>query len=257
MNANWLSICLEIRDSRLEIYNMKGIIYYTDNRLNDQIYSEVQKQILKARFPIVSVSLKPIEFGRNFVLNDSPRIVTMMRQITMALKKSTSKYVFFCEHDVLYPLSHFDFVPPKDNIFYYNANVWRWKYPDNYAITYDRLISLSGLCVNREFALNHYKARLNKIKELDLDKDKTQDPNWARKWGYEPGTKKRRRGGFSDDDFDTWKSKDPIIDIRHSKTFSPKKVVIESFHHLPTNWRVTTLDNIDGWNLKELFDLKF
>lgn len=232
----------------------KGIIYYTDNRLNEPIFSVVQKQILQSGLPIVSVSLKPINFGTNIVLNLSPSFLTMLKQIVTALEKSQSTHVFFCEHDVLYPASHFDFTPPKDEIFYYNANVWRWKYPDNLAITYDRLISLSGLCVNREFALNHYKSRLAKIEEMNLDEDKRREPGWARKWGYEPGTKKIKRGGFSDDDFETFSSKDPIIDIRHGKTFSQSKVTLESFVHLPTNWRQTSLDQITGWDFGKLFN---
>lgn len=233
----------------------KGIIYYTDNRLADPIFSTVQNQILKSGLPIVSVSLKPINFGRNIVLNLSPEYLTMINQITKSLEESDADYVFFCEHDVLYPASHFDFTPKRDDIFYYNANIWRWKYPENLAITYDRLISLSSLCVNRKFALDHYKRRLEKIHGLKLEGDKSHEPLWARRWGYEPGTKKIKRGGFNDDDFETWTSKDPIIDIRHGKTFSQSKVTLDSFKHQPVNWQETTLDKIPGWDLKTLFNL--
>ncbi len=229
----------------------KGIIYYTHNRLGEPIFSLVQEHILKAGLPIVSVSLKPINFGRNIVLDLKPGYLTMISQITKALEESDSDYVFFCEHDVLYPLSHFDFTPPKDDIFYYNSNVWRWKYPDNLAITYDRLMSLSGLCVNRKFALDHYQKRLKKIYEQGWETDTRHEPEWARKWGYEPGTKKLKRGGFSDDDFETFSSKFPIIDIRHGKTFSQAKVTLDSFIHPPVNFRQITLDQIPGWDLQK------
>lgn len=235
----------------------KGIIYYTDNKLGDPIFSIVQKEILKSHIPIVSVSLSPISFGENIVLeNLKPNIVTMIKQITIALENSDSDFVFFCEHDVLYPLSHFEFTPDKDNIYYYNSNVWRWDYPKNRLINYDRLISLSGLCVNRKFALDHYKSRLNKIIEMHWDEDtRRHEADWARKWGYEPGTKKIIRGGFSDDEFEMWRSKEPLIDIRHSNTFSPPKVRIESFRHPPTNFREITLEELRGWNLKKMFGL--
>ena len=141
--------------------------------------------VIKIRVPpIVSVSLKPIDFGENIVLNLSPGYITMINQIVTGLEALEADYVFFCEHDVLYPKSHFGFTPPRDDIFYYNSNVWRWKYPDNLAITYDRLISLSCLCVNRKFALDHYKRRLKKIKELKLEADKSREPQWVRRWGY-------------------------------------------------------------------------
>lgn len=233
----------------------KGVIYYTDNILPEKIFLTVQKEILKSKLPIISVSLKPIDFGKNFTLVGKPNIVTIIKQIILALEKSDADNVFFCEHDVLYPLSHFDFIPEKKNIFYYNDNVWRWRYPDNYLIRYDRLISLSGLCANRIFALNHFKARLEKIKEMGFDKDtKRHEPDWARKWGYEPGTKKQRRGGFSDDDFETWSSPVAMIDIRHGRNFSPPKVSLAGFKHAPKNWQENTLDKIPGWNFDKLFN---
>ena len=234
----------------------KGIIYYTDNCLDEPIYSIVQEYIKKSGLPITSCSPKPIDFGANIVVLGKRSYWTMAKQITAALEKSTADNVFFCEHDVLYPLSHFDFIPPRDDIFYYNDNVWRWKYRSNVAISYDRLISLSGLCVNRQLALNHYQERLKKIEAMSQEEREKRDPHWARKWGYEPGTKKRRRGGFSNDDFETWRSEYPIVDIRHPQVFSPLKVIKKSFTHQPTGWREITIDKIPGWNLKELFNLK-
>lgn len=231
----------------------KGIIYYTDNRLDEKINSIVQKQILKANLPIVSVSLKPINFGRNFTLNMRRGYVTMITQIATALENAREEYVFFCEHDVLYSLSHFNFTPKRDDIFYYDAHVWRWDYPHDRLISYDRLISLSGLCVNREFALNHYNKRLEAIKSAGLHAPSGREPLWARRWGYEPGTKKIKRGGFSDDDFETFFSDIPLIDIRHKGTFSPTKVTLDSFRHLPNNWKEASFTEIPGWDLKKLF----
>jgi len=233
----------------------KGIIYYTDNRLDEPIYSIVQEYIKKSGLPIVSCSQKPIDFGENIVVEGRRNYLTMARQITAALEKNAADYVFFCEHDVLYPVSHFDFNPPRDDIFYYNENVWRWKYPTTLAIGYDRLISLSGLCANRKLALNNYLERLKKIEMMSPEERKKRDPCWARKWGYEPGTKKRRRGGFSNDDFETWHSEFPMIDIRHSKVFSPSKMTLDSFIHEPTGWKETTIDKIPGWDLKKIFNL--
>jgi len=234
----------------------KGIIYYTDNRIEGTIIETAKKYIEASGLPIVSCSLKPINLGQNIVLEGRVRgYLTMILQILTALETSTAKYVFFCEHDVLYHKSHFDFIPPKDNVYYYNVNNWRWNYPKNRAISYDKLTSLSGLCVNREFAIKHYKKRLELIRKKGWDKDKSKDPIWARKMGHEPGVKSKRQSSFKDNDYEIRKSKYPNIDIRHNKTYSPPKVTLESFKHKPNSWRETTLDNIDGWNLKELFNL--
>lgn len=239
--------------------DQKGIIFYTDNRIRDPIRGIVQRYILQSGLPIVSCSLKPINFGQNVVVEGVRSYPTMVKQIVTALEVSSAKYVFFCEHDCLYPKSHFDFVPPKDNIFYYNNNVWRWRFwegvGDNMAITYDRMLPLSCLCVNREFVLDHYRMRQRKIQEWGLDHFRAREPRRGRIWGYEPGTKKRRRGGLTDDDFDVWSSKDPVIDIRHSGTFSRLKCTLDSFTHPPVNWREIPIEEIPGWDLKKLFNL--
>ena len=147
--------------------------------------------------------------------------------------------------------SHFEFTPPKDNIFYYNENVYRWLYGSDFAITYDRLISLSGLCVNREFALEHYRKRIDRAVTMPPENN-IREPSWARAWGYEPGTKKPKNGGFSELAYETWKSSEPLVDIRHTGTISKAKVSLSDFKHPPTNWKQISVSEIPGWNLKEI-----
>jgi len=235
----------------------KGIIYYTDNRLKKSLFLLAQKYIAESGLPVVSCSLKPIDFGYNIPLVNMKRSYpTMVFQILTALKASTSKYVFFCEHDVLYHKSHFDFIPPRDDVYYYNINNWRWWFGHNTAITYDGLTSLSGLCCNRELAVRHYELRLKKIEEWGLDKIRSREPRWARKFGYEPGTKKKRRGGITNEDHIKRKSEFPNIDIRHPGTFSAPKITLESFKHKPENFIEKPIEEIPYWDLKKLFNLK-
>jgi len=247
---------MENKNQRQTSQNKKGIIYYTDNKLEEPIFSMVQKRLLDTGLPIVSCSLKPMDFGKNICLKGLKRSYpTMVIQILTALENLDTEYVFFCEHDVLYHPSHFDFIPERDDIYYYNVNNWRWLYKTSTAITYNELTSLSSLCVNRKLAIEHYKMRLKKIEEWGLDKVRSREPRWARLWGYEPGTKKRRRGGFSDEEHERRKSEYPNIDIRHPGTFSKPKITLDSFKHAPTNWREIPIDEIPGWNLRKLFNL--
>jgi len=235
-----------------------GCIYYTDFHVDPKIQSICLEQ-LKRSFggEIVSVSLgKPLDLGMNIVIENEERSYpTMALQILTALKASTSEYVFFCEHDILYHPSHFDFVPPKDDIYYYNVHNWRWEYPKDRAITYDGLTSLSSLCCNRDLAIRHYKYRLKLIERWGLDKIRSREPRWARKFGYEPGTKLRRRGGVTNEEHVKRWAEHPNVDIRHAKTFSKPKVTLDSFKHLPTDFREVTLDKIEEWDLKGMFKL--
>ena len=223
----------------------KGIIYYTHNVCDPKIFEAVQKTIQKSGLPIVSCSLKPINFGKNIVLDLEPGIVTMTKQIVKALENSESKYVFFAEHDVLYHETHFDFTPPTDDTYYYNENVWRWDFPNDRLIGYDGLKSLSGMCCNCELAINHYRKKLELI--IKNRWENGRDPYWARRIGYEPG-KPRRRGGFMDEKTDTWKSKYPLVDIRHRGTITKPKVELSSFRKQPTGWKEITFNQLEGWN---------
>jgi hypothetical protein len=232
----------------------KSIIYYTDNRLDQEISLLAQQQLLKSGLPVASCSLMPMNFGKNIVLPLSSGPTTMFQQILAALKASEGQFIFFCEHDVLYHTSHFEFTPPREDVFYYNTNVWRWDQTGDKVITYDHFRSVSGLCVARETAIEHYEKRLKLIYEKGWDKVVGRNPKWARTMGYEPG-KPKRNGGFSDDEIDEWRSKYPNIDIRHKKTLTPIKMNLDSFVHKPTGWKQSTLDKIPGWDIKEILKL--
>lgn len=233
----------------------KGIIYYTDNRLDgSRILQESRRTILAANLPIVSCSLKPIDFGDNIVLENEVRSYpTMVLQILTALRALNTKYVFFCEHDVLYHPSHFEFIPPTDEIYYYNVNNYRWWLGAPTAISYDGLTSLSSLCCDRELAVRHYEFRLKTILDMGLDKVRSREPRWARRFGYEPGTKRTRNGGITDEVCERRRSSFPNVDIRHHKTFSAPKITLDSFKHQPENWQEISINEIKGWNLASLF----
>lgn len=237
----------------------KGIIYYTDCLPEEPILPIVQKYILEAGLPIVSVSLnKPINFGHNFVLYGQRGYPMMVDQIVKALEESATDYIFFCEHDVLYHKSHFDFVPPRDDTYYYNANNWAWDYPLDRAVTNKWRLSLSGMCCHRVLALNHFKGRQAIMKEypeefVPLTTRRHSDSIRAKKWGYEPGTRRRKNGGYSDEKWDKWLSDFPNVDIRHLQTFSYSLISLRQMRRPPIDFVEVTLDKIPGWDLKKLF----
>ena len=238
-----------------------GAIYYSDFHVEPKI-QDICVRNLKDVFHgnIVSVTLnKPIDLGTNIVLKGERSNTMMVRQILTALENSTKEYVYFVEHDLLYDPSHFSFLPPKDDVFYYNTNLWRWDYPNDRIVTYDNLTSLSQMCCNRVWALEHYKKRYNRIMETGWYKEDgigKMQPNWVRALGYEPGTKRRRIGGFSDDVSERWRSAMPNVDIRHSGTLSNPKTKLSQFTHLPQNFTEKPLSVITNFDLYKLFDVQ-
>ena len=220
----------------------KGAIYYTDNQLDEKIMKLCQKQLMKMEsdtFPIVSVSLKPIEFGENIVLPLERGYLTMAKQIVAGLELLQTDIVFFCEHDVLYHPSHFDFTPESPDYYYYNTNSWMLRATDGHAIYYDHR-SLSGMSCYRTTALNHFKERLQKIEALEKEANGTgivhstssglEIPlkEGIHRLGFEPGTHDRPERidklGCKD-----YRSKEPNVDIRHGTNLTQSRWSIDKF----------------------------
>lgn len=202
----------------------KGIIYYTDNQLNLKIAKTVQKQLRNIGLPIVSASLKPMDnMGTNIVIHEPRGYSAYFKQIIAALEASTADIVFFCEHDVLYHPSHFEFTPKEKDKFYYNQNVWRWKYPSDHFVTWDAN-QVAELCCYREHALGWYKEKFKQIESGKFDRS------------FEPG-------GRDETQYEIWRSEHPNIDIRHGANLTKSKWSINDFRDKTTaiNFRAGTI----------------
>jgi hypothetical protein len=231
----------------------KGIIYFTDNQLNLRVARAVQKQLraisAEKGIPIVSASLKPMgNMGKNIYLPLKWGRESMWRQILAALEGSESDIIFFCEHDVLYHPSHFDFTPPKQDVYYYNHNVWKVRLDDDFAIHYDANMLL-GLCCYRDIAIKEYKERVRRIAA----------EGWNRRMGYEPGTRGIYRGGFSNSRWEKWHSELPLVDIKHGHNLTTQRWRQDQYKDAEncTDWKESTADKIPGWpNLIDVLGIK-
>ena len=228
------------------IIPQKGIVFYTDNRLDSHIFNATQKQIkLSANgLDIVSVSLKPIDFGRNIVLNLERGILTMFKQILAGLEASTAIVIFFAEHDILYHESHFQFAPPRKDVFYYNTNVYKIRREDGHAVRVDFCQQTSGLCAYRELLLEHYRKRVERVER----------EGYSRNMGFEPGTHSFPRG-IDNYSAESWESPYPILDIRHDKNLTPNRWSPNQFRNQKFAKGWLEISDIPGWGVtKGRFD---
>lgn len=216
----------------------KGIIYYTDNRHDPLILSAVQKQIKSCcdGMPIVSVSLAPIDFGKNIVFQGERGVLTQAKQILTALENSTADIIFFCESDVLYHKSHFDFVPPRKDKFYYNDNKWKVDFNTGQALFY-HCAQVSGLCAYRDLLLEHYHKRVQRIE---------REGKYDHNIGYEPGAHQYPRG-IDNYGFELWNSEFPNLDIRHNKTMTANRWSQDQFRDKNTCLGWTMADEVPFW----------
>ncbi len=230
-------------------YSQKsGIVFYTDNQVSLSIASKVQKQLRKIGLPIVSASLKDMShFGENIHLELQRGYLTMFKQQLAALERSKADIIYMCEHDVLYHPTHFAFTPPSKEIFYYNVNVWKINHATGHGVKVDIAQQVSGLCGYRHLLIEEYRRRVNRVE---------REGHFERGWGFEPGTKSIKRGGFSDLTAQNWNSKYPNLDIRsvHNVTGSRWKPEEYRNQQHTVGWKEA--DEFEGWEpAKTYFDI--
>jgi hypothetical protein len=220
-----------------------GLLYYTDNLMDEHIMHVCQKQLRKCANgkKIVSVSLQPIDFGGNIVLPLERGYLTMFKQILAGLEALDTDIVYLCEHDVLYHTSHFDFIPPKKNIYYYNNNYWFLRMSDGFTLHYD-VSPLSSLCAYRDILITHFRERIALIEK----------EGFSYRIGFEPFTHGRIK-------WNTWYnyelriSDSPNIDIKHGNNLTTARWTQDRFRNKPTNWQEANIDTIPGWdNVRKL-----
>lgn len=222
----------------VSIRNKKGIVYYTDNRCSSTILRAVQNQILKSFDPsdVMSVSLKPIEFGTNISFPTLQRgVLTMFKQILAGVEDSKCDIVFLAEHDVLYHPSHYVFEPPKKDTFYYDENRWFVDAKTGHALFY-HACSTSMLCAYKDLLVEHYRARVKRVEE----------EGFTLKLGYEPGNHPYPRG-VDNHTRETYFAEFPSLDLRHDKNLTPSRWKQDQFRNKSNLYAWQESDSIPGW----------
>lgn len=215
----------------------KGMVYYTDNRPDPKLLEIVRKQISKCAngHKIVSVTLKPTEFGKNIVLPLERGYLTMFKQILAGIEACDSEIIFLVEHDVLYHPSHFEFTPPRKDVFYYDENRWFVDANDGKALFYNAK-STSMLCAYRELLLEHYRKRVERVEK----------EGFSYRLGFEPGNHPYPRG-VDNYTSEAWMAPFPSIDIRHEKNLTITRWTKDGFRNKKNLYAWKEADEVPGW----------
>lgn len=209
-----------------------SIIYYTDSQLDEKIAVAVRDQLQKIsqerNLPIISSSLESLDFGENHHVKMKRGYEAMFTQILTCLENAKTDLVYFCEADVLYHPSHFDFTPERMDTWYYDIN-W-WKVHEDGTVLHWDAEQLSGLCCSRQLALDYYREKVC--------------------W-FDPDAFDRKFEPFSGEGSVSWKAEFPSIDIRHNRNLTYSKKAISDFRNkaTATNFQQIDIKDIPGWNL--------
>jgi len=177
----------------------RAIVYYTDSRLDPELDCAVRKQLIKAAngIPIISVSQKPLDLGKNICIGDKPRCYrSLYEQLLIGLEEADpGSMITLVEHDVFYDLSHFRFYAPDSEHVYFNLNRYAWCPGfDTFGIMVGYR-ALSQAVADRELLLNNVTAHIARANGDEVG------PHMC-------GTLKN------------WISPRPTVDIRHGNNFT-------------------------------------
>jgi len=98
------------------------VIYITSNRENEYFESKIIETLKESinGLPVVSVSQKPIDFGNNICVGEiGAKPENVLKQLVIGAKAAGTRFVTVGQSDFLYPKEFFEFVPPRDDTFYY------------------------------------------------------------------------------------------------------------------------------------------
>jgi hypothetical protein len=182
-----------------------------------------------------------MDLGKNICVGRQRRSwLTLYRQLKAGLEAARTKYVAMAEHDCLYTMEHFAWLPPRNDTFYYNENVYLVQWADNhpelkgmYSRYWTQRLALSQLVCNRKLLLESTDAKLKVIDknraikhlahagEPGITKIK-QAQRWAES-GRPVYLKKYLQDQLDKEKYDTFKTKTPNLDIRHNGNFTGPK----------------------------------
>jgi hypothetical protein len=178
------------------------ILYYTSNKENPEFEKKIQENLLRVcgDLPIVSVSHKPIDLGKNICVGDvGVSGFNMFRQVLIGCEEATTKFIISAEADCLYPPDYFKFVPERDDVPHRNTNLYVmgdhrdyfWRKPEG---------ATHAQIVGREF----YIKRLKELFE--------GAPMWSPEEINFPKERKHKEDVF--DKIEYWQGENPVIQIK-------------------------------------------
>ncbi len=180
------------------------IIYYTSNREKPDFEERVRENILKVSgsLPIISVSHKPINFGKNICVGDvGTSGFNMFRQVQIALREATTEFVISAEADCLYPPDYFTYRPPVNNVCYRTDNLYVMPDARDYFF-HKKEGATHAQIVGREF----YLETLNKLFE--------GAPEWSVEEKNFPKERRRQVDVFLPNEIVYWTTDNPIFQIK-------------------------------------------
>ena len=138
----------------------KTIVYYTGNTEKEAFEKKVRENILKRKgdIPVISVSQKPIDFGKNICVGLTEKnYKNAFKQALVGCRAAKTPFVIMCESDCLYPEGYFDFNPTNLNTIYTYDNVWLMWNRENRSRFYKHGTTAGSIMLGRKMYIEMLK----------------------------------------------------------------------------------------------------
>ena len=188
--------------------NNATIIYCSSNMEDQNFENRIKDTILKncGDLPIISVTQKPINFGKNICVGDNIGVsgFNFFRQVQIGLKEAKTEFVISAEADCLYPEDYFTYRPLTNDKCYRNSNLYVMPdYRDYYF--YKEEGATHAQIIGKEFYLD----RLNYLFKGALE--------WSTTEKNFPKERHKRQDIFKESDIIRYRTKNPVFQIKTHK----------------------------------------
>lgn len=151
------------------------IVFYSANRLPDAVADNFRRHLVEmaGKTPIISVTQKPVELGRNICVGDiGQSYYNLFKQMLLGVREVKTPYVALAEDDTLYVPNHFEQRPSDDKTVAYNRNMW---FLDTKTFWTKKHTGNFGLIASTENLLGLLEQRFERFPEEML-------PRYYQKW---------------------------------------------------------------------------
>jgi len=163
-----------------------AILFYSANQKPEPFASKVRASLLDTigDLPLVSVTQGELDFGQNINVGQiGASTYNCYKQILIGAQAATTRFIACAEDDVLSPVEHYQFRPPRDDTFYYDKNRWWVELNDRKPRYRWRNRTVMSTCVcNRELFIE-WAERL--FKKFPKEPTREGMTGWAEPGRYE------------------------------------------------------------------------
>lgn len=213
------------------------LLYYTASTIEETLGENVRKHLLsvKGNLPLVSISQKPLNFGKNYFIGEIGRsYYNCYKQILTGAYAVKTKYIACCEDDTLYSMEHFSHRPSNEQVFSYNKNMWYCEETEFWTKGWTGMLSC---IVGTQYLIDTLKSRFDKYSE----EIHHHSSRFFRTF-QEPGRWDKTKTEY-------WESKIPIVTFNYFNAMGGKA---KSVAHMPKSKQILEPWG-DCWDLKKQY----